>query len=172
VNHLIDFNLQALYIAIDEQRQARGLTWRQVAREMNPRVARVPVRASSCSIVTSLRTKTIAEGDSVLQMLRWLNRAPESFVADQRHSSGAVDLPDAPSHQILRFDTAKLYAAIDAHRIGRGLTWDEAADQIGGIAAVNLLHLKKGGRTGFPYVMRIVRWLGLPAAHFVCASDA
>ena len=40
----------------------------------------VRLRLVSSSTVARLRTGHIAEADGVLQMLRWLGRAPESFV--------------------------------------------------------------------------------------------
>ena len=79
-------------------------------------------------------------------------------------------LPDLPSGQVLRFDTRKLHAALAARRMGRGLTWQQVANEIGGMSATSLTHLKKGGRTGFPFVTRMARWLGQPVAHFTRAS--
>src|SRR5262245_16365800 len=72
-----DFDLAALFDALDAQRQARGLSWAEVMREVNRGIA---TRAVASSTVTRLRTQKVAEADGVLQMLRWLRRAPESFV--------------------------------------------------------------------------------------------
>jgi len=130
-------------------------------------------RAVSASTVTGLRTKRVAEGDGVLQMLRWLGRTPESFVVGYVSQDAARErLPAASVDQVLRFDTAKLYAAIDEQRRNRGLTWQEVVGEIGLITiSVNTLtHMKAGGRTGFPHVMRFTRWLGQPAAAFVRVS--
>jgi hypothetical protein len=166
VGRLDDFNLGALYLAIDAQRQSRGITWQQamleINRQSNGKAGRHPIARST---VLGLRTKAIAEGDGVLQMLRWLNRSPESFVPGCK----ALDvhtLPYVPFDQVLRFDTVKLHAAIDTQRTARRLTWEQVAQEIGGMSATTLTHMKKGGRTGFPFVMRITRWLGEPAAHF------
>lgn len=164
-----DFDIGALYAALDAQRQGRGLSWQQVVREINARFERTPARPLSVSAVTGMRDRATIEGDGVLQMLRWLNRTPESFVPGYREE--AARLPDVASHQILRFDTGKLYSALDAQRIERGMTWRQVADEIGGFTAAVLTRLSKGGRTGFPQVMRITRWLGRPAASFTQASD-
>lgn len=67
-----DFDLAGVYAALDEQRQARGLTWQQTMKEINGSFGRTPNRPTSTSTVTSMRTKAVAEGDGVLQMLRWL----------------------------------------------------------------------------------------------------
>jgi hypothetical protein len=118
-----DFSLAALYDALDAERQSRGITWRQAMKEINA-VGRWHVHPLSQSTVTSLRTKAVGEGDGILQLLRWLKRTPESFVAGYDQATAKVmKLPEIPSHQVLRFDTARLYAAIDAQRLERRLTW-------------------------------------------------
>jgi hypothetical protein len=169
-----DFSLAGLYAAMDAVRTARGLSWRDLVREINAPFAYVTSRPIALSTVTSTRTKAVAEGDGVLQMLRWLERTPESFVADRDGLDGLsaerFALPQPPADQILRFDTRKLFAAINARRIESGKTWDRVASDIG-VSASSLTHLSKGGRTGFPHVVRVTRWLGLPVADFthVCS---
>lgn len=166
-----DFNLAELYLALDAQRLARGITWRQALQEINA-AGRWHVHPISQSTVSSLRTKAVAEGDGILQMLRWLNRTPESFVAGcDKAAASAMKLPDAPSHQILRFDTARLHASLEAQRNRRGLTWQQVAEEVGGVTAASLTHLRKGGRTVFPHVTRMARWLNRPVADFVRARD-
>jgi hypothetical protein len=165
-----DFSLADLYEALNAERRARGITWRQVMQEINA-VGRFHIHPISPSTVTSLRTKAVGEGDGILQMLRWLKRTPESFVRGfDRAAPHTMKLPDLPSHQILRFDTKRLFAALDAQRLERGCSWAQVAQEIGAVTAANLTHLQKGGRAAFPHVMRIVRWLDRPAADFVRGS--
>jgi hypothetical protein len=167
-----DFDIEALSAALDAQRIARGLSWQQVAREINALFERTPATPLSVSTLTGMRGRAVLEGDGVLQMLRWLNRTPESFVpGSEEGAAESARLPDVAPHQILRFDTRKLYAALDAQRIERGLTWKQAADEIGGFNAAGLTRFSKGGRTGFPHVMRIARWLARPAVFFTRASS-
>jgi len=52
-----DFDVHALYAALDAQRQARGLSWAQVAREMSDRLERTPVRPLSPSTLTGIRER-------------------------------------------------------------------------------------------------------------------
>jgi len=163
------FDLAAVYEAMDARRQARGLTWQQVMEEIGGAFASA-ARSVSPSTVTSMRTKAIAEGDGVLQMLRWLGRTPESFIRGHRVSLEAA-LPSAAATQILRFDTKQLHAALDAQRSERRLTWTQVANQIGGVSAPMLTHLSNGGRTSFPHVAHIAAWLGRPVASFVRAVD-
>jgi hypothetical protein len=169
-----DFSLAGLYAAMDAVRNARGLSWRDIVREINEPFAHVTSRPIALSTVTSTRTKAVAEGDGVLQMLRWLHRTPESFVVDRDGLDGLSPerfaLPELLPNEILRFDTRQLFAAINARRLESARTWDQVASDIG-VSASSLIHLSKGGRTGFPHVVRMTRWLGLPVADFtrVCS---
>jgi hypothetical protein len=165
-----DFDLAALYAALDAQRQMRGITWQQAMRGINGQPERTAAKHPIArTTVSGLRTGTLAEGDGVLQMLRWLNRTPESFVPGCE-ASDAHRLPPIRPDQILRFDTRKLHAALDAQRLDRNLTWQRVAQDIGGMSAASLTHLRKGGRTAFPFVTRMARWLGQPVADFTRAS--
>jgi hypothetical protein len=167
-----DFSLRALYDALDAQRQARGLSWSQVIKQMHQLHQRpVTTRHLSASTMTGTRTRSAAEGDGVLAMLRWLNRTPESFMPGYQESE-RIDtrLPDVAPGKVLRFDAKQIYAALDAVRLEREMTWAEVAKEIGTNSA-SLTHLSKGKRVVFPGVMRIFRWLGRPAADFTRASD-
>ena len=166
-----DFSLRALYAALDAQRRARGLSWSQATRQINRQPRPSSGHQLSRSTVTGMRTRAVAEGDGVLQMLRWLNRTPESFVPGL-HESEVVDgrFPPVPPHQMLRFDTRKLHAALDAQRVRRHMTWAQVATEVG-LRVSSLTHLSNGGRTGFPQVMRVVRWLAQPAAQFVRTTN-
>jgi hypothetical protein len=119
----------------------------------------------------ALRTGITAEGDGVLQMLLWLGRSPESFVPGCRMADEAsARLPSVSPGQILRFDTLRLYDAVNAVRGERQMSWLAASDDIGLSVAV-VTNLSRGGRTAFPQVMRLVRWLRRPAAEFVRVAD-
>ena len=70
-----NFDLKALQLAIDDQRLQRGLNWSDVAKEIEEQFTKVSV-----STIRDVGNKTRAEGDGVLQMLLWLNLAPENFI--------------------------------------------------------------------------------------------
>lgn len=164
-----DFDLNALYHALDEQRSSRQLTWAAVMREIN----RFDIQGHpiATSTIRGLKNKAVAEGDGILQMLLWLRRTPESFIPGfQTGDAEHFRLRELARHEILRFDTKALYSALNEQRHSRGMTWPEVAREIGGCTAGMLMHLAKGGRTGFPGVMRIVRWLDKPAAAFTRAA--
>jgi len=164
----MDFDIGALYAALDSQRQARGLSWQQAVREINTLFERTPARPVSASTVTGMRSRAVIDGDGALQILRWLGRTPESFVPGVQETAA---LPDVGPDRILRFDAKKIYSALDVQRAERGMTWKQVAEEIGGFSAAMLTRLSQGGRVGFPHVMRIIRWLGRPAAFFTRASD-
>lgn len=114
----------------------------------------------------------MAEADGVLQMLRWLGRTPESFVPDFPDPDAACfHLPALNMGQTLRWDTQAIYSHLDSRRQSLGLAWKEVAGQIGAVTPGMLTNLGKGGRTSFPAVMRIVRWLAQPAAAFTRIAD-
>ena len=161
-----DFSLSGLFEALDLARQARGLTWAAAVREMSEPFTRNGSRPLAVSTVVGLRTKPHGEGDGILQMLRWLGRTPESFVPGAAVDAG-TPLPRVPPDQVLRLHTRRLHAALNIKREALGMTWAEVASQMGrGISAGSLMNLSKGGRSGFPHVLRITRWLDLPLAAF------
>jgi hypothetical protein len=166
-----DFDLQALHAALDRQRQARGLTWTDATRQINavgPQPSRHPIAVST---ITGLRTKALAEGAGVLQMLRWLGRTPESFMDGcPPEMMAAAALPDQGQRGVLRFDTRRLYDALDTERKARGFAWSDVARETG-VAALHARGLARGGRTAFPAVTRLTAWLRRPAADFVRISD-
>ena len=166
-----DFDLRALYEALDEQRRSRGLSWKAVASEVNH--LRTRLRPIAVSTITGLaHSKPDVEGDGVLQMLLWLRRTPERFVPDMADPrSDCFCRPQLTTGQILRWDTRALFDALDAQRRSHGLTWTETAQRIPGFTPSMLTHLSRGGRIGFPRVMRLVRWLGQPAATFTRIAE-
>ena len=163
-----DFDLQALYEALDARRCERKMSWAAVARE----VSGSRIKPGPTSTISKLRERRIAEGDGVLQMLLWLGRTPESFVTEHRNAdSHRFRLPEVTGPQVLRWDTPALFLALNTQRLERQLAWAQVAQEVGGYTPAMLAHLGKGGRVGFPRVMRLVRWLGRPAASFTRISE-
>ena len=165
-----DFELRALYDALDARRRAREMSWVEVAGEVSRlRTCRRPIAAST---IASLGQKPSGEGDGILQMLLWLRRTPESFMPGASDpGSEAFCHPRLGMGRILRWDTQALFAALDAQRRERRLTWLAVARQVGGFTPGMLTNLSRGGRIGFPRVMRLTRWLGQPAAAFTRIAD-
>jgi len=165
-----DFSLEALHEALDQQRRARGLSWAGATGEINRfKTSGHPIAIST---ITGLKKKAAGEGDGILQMLLWLCRTPESFVP------GFVDaeaerfqLRQVHVEQTLRWDAKALHAALNAQREAGGMTWSQVAQELGGFTSAMLTNLANGGRVGLPGVMRIVGWLGRPAATFTRVAD-
>ena len=160
-----DFDLSALYEALDQQRCSRNMTWAAVMREVNR--FKTDGHPIATSTIRGLRDKRVAEGDGILQMLLWLHRTPESFVPDFPDADAErFRLREVGIDQTLRWDTKGIHAALNAKKQALGMSWMEVARQIGGCTPNTLTNLSNGGRIGFPGVMRIVGWLGQPATNF------
>jgi transcriptional regulator with XRE-family HTH domain len=66
---MLRFDTRALYRALDAQRQARAMSWRQVADEIG---------VSAATIARTERGGRL-EVDGMLAMVAWLRRTVESF---------------------------------------------------------------------------------------------
>ena len=142
------------------------MSWEALALEIRRADERFDVHPISPSTIAGLKNKRWGvEGDGVLQMLLWLDRAPESLVPG--HPGAAhpdARLPRVAAQKILRFDVPAIHAKLDAERAARRLTWAQVAAEIGGLCnAETLKRMSKRRRTGFPHVMRLARWLRCPA---------
>ena len=70
------FDSQALYEALNQQRLAQGLTWREVAAEIGV----------SVTTITRIKNGGRMEVDGMLAMVGWLNTPVERFVREIRDS--------------------------------------------------------------------------------------
>jgi hypothetical protein len=167
------FDTAALFEALDRQRQERDQSWPQVARAMWDLSATLNDRRNdhpiSPSTLTSLSKRRDTSCQHALFMLRWLDRTPESFLVGTS-TLRATPLPVAGPDRRLRWDLHELYEAMNARRLERGLTWPALAaelrcspNQISGLRTVKFA-------ISMRLTMRIVQWLGRPAADFVYVS--
>lgn len=169
---MADFDLRALFEAIDQKRESEGLSWAAVARQVSARFESMPHTAAvAASTIRGVGTKAVVEGDGVLQMLLWLDRTPESFVPGHPLATAPeARLADVGPDRILRFDAAALHRAISGRRQERGLTWSKVAAEMS-CSSANLTGLATAQRVSFPGVMRMIGWLDRPAAGFTRASE-
>jgi hypothetical protein len=160
----------ALCGALDAARRARKLSWTDLTAEINEPFKGTPSIPISVATLRGMENKRSVTSAVVLQVLRWLGRTPESFLAggDAAAAAKEVLLDPGPS-RILRFDTRLLHAALDAQRIKRGLTWKQVASEVPGFMQSMLTNLAAGPLIGFPRVILITQWLGRPASDFVRA---
>jgi hypothetical protein len=166
------FDVAALYSALDARRMELGLSWRQVAdqiwqlsAELNDRRHDHPI---SPSTLTNMADKPRTSCQHALFMLRWLGRNPESFLKGTTDGDDArFALPTAGPDRRLRWSLKLLWATLDEKRRQEGLTWPQLADVLG--CSPNQLTGLRTARfaTGMDLAMRIVQWIGRPAADFV-----
>jgi hypothetical protein len=100
-------------------------------------------------------------------MLRWLDRAPEDFIAEPQPETVGFPLPRADAEHRLRWKLGQLYATLDGARLQREATWRQTAahlrctpSQLTGLRAAKFA-------TGMRLAMRICQSLRRPAAQFV-----
>jgi hypothetical protein len=164
--------MPALCAALDEARIGRGLSWNDVVAQINAPFKFVPSIPINISTIRGMGGKASVTSAVVLQVLRWLGRSPESFLAGRSAPPIAAEaLPDVGAQRILRFDTKAIHAALDDERRARGLAWRQVAAELPGFKEGMLTNLATGPAIGFPRVMRITQWLGRPAAEFVRGYD-
>jgi hypothetical protein len=100
-------------------------------------------------------------------MLRWLGRAPESFLSGAADTDDRFNLPAAGQDQRLRWALKLLYVALDEKRRQESLTWVALAAALG-CSPAQLTGLRTAKyATTMDLAMRITQWLGRPAADFV-----
>src|SRR5262245_20075404 len=129
--------MAALCAALDAARAARGLSWNDLLAEINAPFKFVPSIPTSLSTIRGMGGKASVTSAVVLQVLRWLGRSPESFLAGRSTAATEADtsaeaLPDVGPERILRFDTKAIHAALDETRRVRGLTWRQVAGELPG----------------------------------------
>ena len=167
----IDFDIAALFDALDSQRRNRALSWQGVARELWDQSATLNARRDdhpiSASTLTGMAKRMDTSCQHALFMLRWLGRTPESFMPGSTADANKTALPSAGPDRRLRWDLQKLYAALDSQRRERSFTWQQLArelrcspSQLSGIGRARFA-------IGMRLAMRIVTWLDRPARDFV-----
>jgi transcriptional regulator with XRE-family HTH domain len=165
---LCDFDIKALHAVLDTERRARGLSWTELAAQINEPFNGTSSIPISLSTIRTMQGKRSVTSAVVLQILRWLKRTPESFLSGRKSAPTEDELlPDPGPSRILRFDTRALHAALNSARIERGMTWKQVAEALPGFTESMLTNLVTGPLIGFPRVMRITQWLCRPAASFV-----
>jgi hypothetical protein len=122
-----------------------------------------PINAST---LRGIRTRTTLNGNIVMTVLRWLGRSPESFVGGCTISDSGARIPDAGPGHLLRWDLVRLDDAIERRQAELGTSRTDVARELG-VSPGLLTGLCTRHTVGFPWVMRLVVWLGQPAASFV-----
>jgi hypothetical protein len=167
---IYDFDAVALHRALNEKRAAHELTWTGVAREiwelswvLNNQRSDHPI---SPSTIANMERRATISCQHALFMLRWLQRAPEDFLAGGPPRQDAT-LPQVGPDRRLRWSLTRLYEALTTNRQLDQLTWPELAGvlrctphQLTGLRTAKFA-------TGMTLAMKITQWLDRPAAEFV-----
>lgn len=77
-------DVQGMYAALDAERTARGLSWRQLAKEIGV----------SPSLLSRLGNDQRPDADGFATLVRWLNMPAEEFMVDIEGDRGAQPEPD------------------------------------------------------------------------------
>ena len=64
-----------------------------------------------------------------------------------------------------RFDSQALYAALDAQRRSRSMSWRQVALEVG-VSVATLTRTRQGGRLEVDGMLAMVRWLGRTVESF------
>lgn len=168
------FDCGALFRALDEQRQERGLEWYPLADELWQQSAELNANRDDHPLcggaVQRLATRGATSCQYALFMLRWLGRAPEDFLTGPVVDVGDTALPEAGADRRLRWDLAELHAALNARRQECGLTWAELAHHLDCTPA-RLTNLRTARLADMELVLRVTQWLGRPAAAFIHPAE-
>jgi len=173
-NVIRSFDAGALYLALDDKRTELGLSWKKVAEQLwdlsidlNNRRKDHPI---SPSTLTNMAKNPRISCQHALFMLRWLGRTPESFLNGGSGDDDRFVLPTMGPDRRPRWALKLLYASMNEKRTACALTWADLAtildctpNQLTGLRTAKFA-------TGMELAMRIVQWIGRPAADFVYAA--
>ncbi|MFL6025194.1 MAG: helix-turn-helix domain-containing protein [Marmoricola sp.] len=165
------FDCSAMYAALDSERQERGLGWYELADELWEQSAALNAERPEDHPLCGGAVPRFGErGDISCQyamfMLRWMERAPEDFLAGEVVDVGATALPAAGPDRRLRWSLDELHAVLNERRAERGITWASLAKEIGCTPA-RLTNLRTARTADLDLAMRVAQWLGRPAAAFI-----
>ena len=171
---LLDFDVIALFDAMDARRVERGLSWQGTAEELWSLSAELNRRRNdhpiSPSTLTGMRKRRATSCQHALFVLRWLDRPPESFLAGTTSRSRDATLPAAGPDCRLRWSLPRLSAALEVERRASGLTWPQLASVLASTPS-QLTGLRTARyATNMNLAMRIVQWLDRPASDFIDAA--
>jgi hypothetical protein len=171
----MDFDIAALFDALDSQRRNRGMGWQGVAKEQWDQSATLNARRDdhpiSASTLTGMAKRRDTSCQHALFMLRWLGRTPESFMPGSTADAKRTALPIVGPDQRLRWDLQELYDALDSQRRERSFTWPHLAQELQ-CSPSQLSGIKRARfAIGMRLAMRIVTWLDRPARDFVHAAN-
>jgi hypothetical protein len=167
-----DFDTVAMWNALDARRRELGLAWTRLAGEIWDQSSDLNERRPtdhpiSPSTLSGMGRRGFTSCQHALAVLRWLGQPPEAFLRAGSSAATTAPLPDCGQDRRLRWNLRQVYAALDAARRRRDLTWVELARELR-CTPSQLTGIRKARYAmGMGIAMRVVQWLGRPAADFI-----
>src|SRR4051812_8545331 len=155
---VLGFDYGAVGEAVESRRLELGLTPSGLTRSLN---------WLSAAPLARLRRGGATTCQHVNGLLRWLGRSPESFSPGMADTP-ACAFPDFGAYAV-RWNMAALWAATDAERADREVSWDEVREATR-FPDVQAVRFETYG-VAMHHAMNVVRWLGRPAATFMYAAE-
>src|SRR4051812_12025945 len=155
---VLGFDYGAVGEAVESRRQELNLTPSGLTRSLN---------WLSAAPLARLRGGEATTCQHVNGLLRWLGRSPESF-SPGMEDTPACAFPDFGPYAV-RWNMTALWEATDGQRADRQLSWDEVREATR-FPDVEAVRFETYG-IALHYAMSLVRWLGRPAAMFMCPAE-
>lgn len=150
----VSFDAQALREAVEARREARGVGWDIVADEAG-------VKAWYGRRLA--RTSTNHDAEAMLRLATWAGRSLESFTS--LAASGEGHVLELPACQVV-LDPRVVVAEVDARRAEEGLSWHQAAAELGTTAGA-LARIDRGGHVRVQLLLQVCRWRDCSPASLV-----
>jgi len=160
------FDYHALYLALDEEREARGMSWQQVANAIGGSTAGRH-RLSPSTLRNTARGGPM-EADGILAMVRWLGFGVERFAADVPKRMKTTSIGGG----LRRFDSRAFFSAVDEKRMAKGQSWKQVALEIGGFTPGMLRRLANRGRMSADQVVLLSSWLERAPEELTYVADS
>lgn len=90
------FDFQGVHHSLDEERRKRGLSWMELAEEVNRPFVDTPSIPIHPTTLRDMPKKRSVTSAVVLQVLRWLGKSPEAFLVPP--SPGSLEETALPPH--------------------------------------------------------------------------
>jgi len=143
----VSFDASALYAAVQDEREARGWSWRDLE-------ALLGVRSSTTRRLRRTSPGADHDAELILRLATWTSRSVESFASEGRAGSVIATDPRA-----ITLDGRDLLAFLDYQRSSLELSWRQTAAELQ-VGVRSLERLANGGRVRLRLLLQACRWTG------------
>lgn len=168
------FDCDAMFSALDAERRKAGLDWNELARTLWEQSSELNATRGDNPLCPGAVPRFKQRGSISCQyamfMLRWIDRAPENFLAGKVVRVGDTSLPKAGPDRRLRWNLPELHTLLNERRQEADLTWAALGQELD-CSPNRLTNLRTARLADMDLAMRTTQWLGEPAATFIYAAD-